>query len=73
MVAASLFPGGVFQFLDVLVNGYWHARSPAFTDLWYVRGIEWLRMPGDMVFIALGAMPLLGATWLALRGIGRKA
>lgn len=70
MVAVSLFPGGVLQLLDVLENGYWHARGPVFTGRWYVRGIEWLRMPGDVVFIVFGAVPLFAATWLALRRRG---
>jgi nitric oxide reductase subunit B len=30
MVVSNLFPGGVLQLYDVLQNGYWHARSPAF-------------------------------------------
>lgn len=30
MSLISLFPGGVFQLLDVLNNGYWHARSQAY-------------------------------------------
>ena len=31
MVVFSLFPGGVLQLNDVLENGYWHARSLAYT------------------------------------------
>jgi nitric oxide reductase subunit B len=29
MVLGNLFPGGVLQFVDVLRNGYWHARGIA--------------------------------------------
>lgn len=62
MVVMSLFPGGLLQLWDVLENGYWHARS-----LDYIRSershlIEWLRMPGDVVFIVFGAVPLVIAT-----------
>ena len=32
MVVTNLFPGGVLQFLDVLNNGYWHARGPEFLE-----------------------------------------
>ena len=32
MVALSLFPSGVLQLLDVIRNGYWHARGAAFLD-----------------------------------------
>ena len=28
MVICNLFPGGLLQLLDVLKNGYWHARGP---------------------------------------------
>ncbi|MDB5822704.1 MAG: nitric oxide reductase large subunit [Herminiimonas sp.] len=59
MVALSLFPGGVLQIWDVLDNGYWHARSLDFTASALSRLIEWMRMPGDVVFIVFGAVPLV--------------
>lgn len=62
MVVTNLFPGGVLQLLDVLRHGYWHARSREFLDAPLVRTLEWLRMPGDLVFIACGVVPLLIAT-----------
>ena len=58
MVALSLFPGGVLQVWDVVRHGYWHARSLAYTGTGTARLIEWLRLPGDLVFIFLGAVPL---------------
>lgn len=58
MVFMSLFPGGVLQLLDVLNNGYWHARNPAFLDTPTIHMIEWLRMPADLIFIIFGALPL---------------
>lgn len=58
MVLLSLFPGGVLQFLDVLNNGYWHARNPAFLSQPIPHLIEWLRMPADLIFIVFGALPL---------------
>ena len=61
MVVTSLFPGGVIQLRDVLLNGYWHARSTSFLDSPLVRTIEWIRMPGDLIFIGVGIMPLLYA------------
>ncbi|NTU60025.1 MAG: nitric-oxide reductase large subunit, partial [Deltaproteobacteria bacterium] len=73
MLAASLFPGGVAQLLDVLQNGYWHARGPEFAQRWYVVGLEWLRMPGDVIFIALGAVPLLVGTGLAVGRMKSRA
>ncbi len=58
MVLLSLFPGGVLQVWDVLENGYWHARSLDFIGSERSRMIEWLRMPGDLIFIVFGAVPL---------------
>ncbi|MDQ5986902.1 MAG: nitric oxide reductase subunit B [Syntrophus sp. SKADARSKE-3] len=59
MVVGSLFPGGILQFYDVLTNGYWHARSLAYTGQPHVRMVEWFRMPGDLVFIFLGVLPMV--------------
>ncbi|MEP6702896.1 MAG: hypothetical protein ABJB04_07880, partial [Betaproteobacteria bacterium] len=61
----SLFPGGLLQVWDVLQNGYWHARSLDYVGSERSHWIEWLRMPGDVVFIVFGALPLLIA---ALKG-----
>lgn len=58
MVVMSLFPAGVLQLADVLENGYWHARSIAYTGGDLARLLEWFRMPGDLVFIFLGAVPI---------------
>jgi nitric oxide reductase subunit B len=71
MVGMSLFPAGVLQVWDVLQNGYWHARSLDFIGSERARMIEWLRMPGDVVFIVFGAMPLVIASvkvYLGVRG-----
>jgi nitric oxide reductase subunit B len=59
MVAFSLFPGGILQLKDVLANGYWHARSLNYTGQQTARLIEWLRTPGDLVFIIVGVVPAL--------------
>jgi len=62
MVALSLFPGGVLQVWDVLEHGYWHARSLDYIGSGRSHFIDWLRMPGDVVFIVFGAIPLVIAT-----------
>lgn len=70
MLAMSLFPGGLLQVWDVLQNGYWHARSTAYTLSPLPNRLEWMRLPGDAVFIFLGSVPMLIASvkaWLALR------
>jgi nitric oxide reductase subunit B len=59
MILFSLFPSGVLQVRDVLENGYWHARSLAYLSGELPRLLEWLRLLGDLVFIFLGALPIL--------------
>jgi nitric oxide reductase subunit B len=63
MVFANLFPIGVLQLGDAVANGYWHARSLEFFNNHAF--IEWLRLPGDMLFIA-GVVPLVYLTARAL-------
>jgi nitric oxide reductase subunit B len=67
MVALSLFPGGVLQLWDVIENGYWHARSLAYTASDLARLFEWLRLPGDLTFIFLGVLPVVIAVMSAYR------
>jgi nitric oxide reductase subunit B len=71
MIVGNLFPGGVLQLYDVLQNGYWHARSAAYLDQNLVRTIEWFRLPGDVVFIVVGVVPLVIAALMAYAA-GRK-
>ncbi len=63
MAILNLFPGGVFQLLDVLKNGYWHARS-VYMDEPRAILIEWLRFPADLIFIFGGVVPLMMALLL---------
>ena len=58
MVVTSLFPAGVLQLRDVLDNGYWHARSLAYTGSDLARLLEWTGLPGHAVFIVFGAVPI---------------
>ena len=67
MVVLNLFPGGVLQLLDVLKNGYWHARSPEFLNEKRILFIEWLRLPADAIFILLGVVPMLIAVLKTFR------
>src|SRR5215468_7729613 len=64
MIIFSLFPSGVLQVRDVLESGYWHGRSPDYLGGALPRLLEWLRLPGDLVFIFLGALPILIAVAL---------
>lgn len=74
MVLLSLFPGGVLQVWDVIQHGYWHARSLDYTGTTVARTLEWMRLPGDMVFIIFGSIPLSIAAikaWLGVRAQDR--
>ncbi len=70
MVVTNLFPGGVLQLLDVLNNGYWHARGPEFLN--QINILEWARLPGDIVFSVFGVVPALIAAGMTYWLIGRK-
>jgi nitric oxide reductase subunit B len=61
MIVLSLLPGGLLQLHDVIQNGYWHARELAYTATPLARRLEWLRMPGDLVFMFAGVAPLVVA------------
>ena len=72
MVILSLFPGGVLQFLDVLKNGYWHARGPEFLNDRTSIFIEWIRLPADAIFILLGVVPLLISAGMTYRFVRKS-
>jgi nitric oxide reductase subunit B len=71
MILLSLFPGGLLQLRDVLENGYWHARSFEYLSGRLPRLLEWMRMPGDVVFIIAGVLPIAIALLIAYRGLWR--
>jgi nitric oxide reductase subunit B len=76
MVVFSLFPSGVLQVWDVVQHGYWHARALDYIGSSRSHLIEWLRLPGDLVFIIFGAIPLVIASikgWLGVRAAARTA
>jgi len=67
MVFATLFPLGLLQLYESVNHGYFEARS-----LKYLTGganafLEWMRLPGDVLFIAGGILPLLYICWLGVR------
>jgi nitric oxide reductase subunit B len=64
MLFVNLVPIGILQLYDSFQNGYWHAREPEFFQQTAVRVIEWLRLPGDLLFILGGILPVV---YLALR------
>jgi nitric oxide reductase subunit B len=64
MLWVNLFPVGVMQLYDSFHNGYWHARDMSFFLQPTVRVFEWLRLPGDVLFIVGGILPIV---YLAIR------
>jgi nitric oxide reductase subunit B len=64
MLFANLVPIGILQLYDSFHNGYWHARQADFFQQPAVRMIEWLRLPGDAIFILCGILPVV---YLAVR------
>ena len=67
MVFATLFPLGLLQLYESVSAGYWEARSLKFLSDPTNALIEWLRFPGDVLFIVGGVLPLLWLCWLGVR------
>lgn len=59
MLFANLVPIGMFQLFDSFQNGYWHARTAEFFQRPEIRFLEWLRLPGDVLFIVGGILPIV--------------
>ena len=64
MLFANLVPIGMYQLFDSFAHGYWHARAPEFFLRPEIRFLEWLRLPGDILFIVGGILPIV---YLAVR------
>jgi nitric oxide reductase subunit B len=67
MAFVNLFPLGIVQLYHAVGTGYWYARSLDFLNLRWVNVLEWLRLPGDALFIVGGSLPLVWLCWQALR------
>ena len=67
MVFATLFPLGILQLYESVSHGYFEARSLKFLGNPVNAAIEWLRLPGDVVFIVGGVLPVIYLCWLAIR------
>jgi nitric oxide reductase subunit B len=72
MTLASLFPLGVAQLYHSVSDGYWSARTLDYMSGDWMKLFQWSRMPGDIVFILGGALPILWLAWRAISG-GKKA
>jgi len=67
MAFVNLFPIGVLQLYDSYRVGYWHARELAFVLQPVINLLEWARLPGDLLFILGGVLPLLYLAYQAAR------
>jgi nitric oxide reductase subunit B len=67
MVFATLFPLGLMQLYESVNQGYFEARTLKYITSSSASFIEWLRLPGDILFIVGGVLPLLYLCWLGIR------
>ncbi len=64
MIFVNLIPIGTIQLFQSFGQGYWKVRDPQFFAQPAVRVFEWLRFPGDVIFIVAGILPVV---YLAIR------
>jgi nitric oxide reductase subunit B len=67
MCFATLLPLGILQLYKSVSDGYFEARELKFLTGDTNALIEWLRLPGDILFIAGGAVPTLYIAYLGIR------
>jgi nitric oxide reductase subunit B len=67
MCFSDLLPLGFIQLYESVNNSYFHARSLDFLTNSTNTLLEWLRFPGDVLFIVGGILPLLYICWIGVR------
>ena len=67
MCFATLLPLGILQLYKSVGSGYFEARELKFLTNDTNATIEWLRFPGDVIFIVGGALPALYIAYLGIR------
>ena len=67
MVFGALFPLGILQLYHSVSHGYFDARTLQFITGGANPVLEWLRFPGDVVFIVGGVLPIVYLCWLGIR------
>ena len=74
MSFATLLPLGILQLYASVSDGYFAARQLEFITNPTNSIFEWMRLPGDLVFIGGGVLPFLYLCWLGVRyRVGRPA
>jgi nitric oxide reductase subunit B len=69
MVFATLFPLGILQLYHSISVSYYDARTLNYISSRTNSILEWMRMPGDVVFILGGALPVL---YICAKGVFLK-
>jgi nitric oxide reductase subunit B len=67
MCFATLLPLGILQLYKSVGSGYFEARELKFLTNDTNATIEWLRFPGDVIFVVGGALPALYIAYLGIR------
>ena len=67
MVFATLFPLGILQLYHSITVSYYDARTLNYIGNRTNAVLEWLRMPGDIVFIVGGILPIVYLSALGIR------
>ena len=67
MCFATLLPLGMIQLYESVSSGYFEARELKFLGNDTNTVIEWLRLPGDLIFIVGGALPALYIAYIGIR------
>ena len=67
MVFATLFPLGLLQLYHSISVSYYDARTLNYIGSHANSVLEWMRMPGDIVFILGGTLPILYLSLLGIR------
>jgi nitric oxide reductase subunit B len=67
MCFATLLPLGILQLYESVAHGYFDARQLKFLSNDTNALIEWLRLPGDIIFIVGGAVPAVYIAYLGIR------
>ena len=67
MVFVTLMPLGVVQLWHSVNDGYFESRALGYITTPGNAVLEWMRLPGDVIFIVGGVLPFLWITWLGIR------
>ena len=67
MCFATLLPLGIVQLFKSVGDGYFEARTVDFLFNDTNRFFEWMRLPGDIIFIVGGVLPVLYIAYIGVR------